>query len=271
MDENINKSELPEIDWNALEKLGIRERKNQSVHLLIKPSIHEKLKEEAKKENISVNELINRKLQKKEEEEEMSKNKQLSVFDGQKRNDALHITVTTEEKEMIRKRANEKGMPCNEYLINLCKINEELKEENESLKVKAEKQNNFDVNFHNFYNDVVKTDLTLEESLIKRYEESTGESVTHYKDILNWLRRQAEKMQPKKKQLFSKEEKNWLKSVADLLGKTIYSISKYAENDATVIGICFTDDTRSLLPKPATMFNNIEAKEHKIQKGTLDE
>lgn len=55
-------------DFSKLEEMAreqgftLTERKSQSVHLLIKPSIYRKIKEEAKKERISVNELINRKL-----------------------------------------------------------------------------------------------------------------------------------------------------------------------------------------------------------------
>ena len=50
-------------DWNLLKDYGIKEPKSKNMHLLIRPSTYKKLQEQAKAENISVNELINQKLE----------------------------------------------------------------------------------------------------------------------------------------------------------------------------------------------------------------
>lgn len=52
-----------ELDWKLLEEYGVKEPRSKSVHLLVKPSTYKKLQEEAKAKNISVNELINQKLE----------------------------------------------------------------------------------------------------------------------------------------------------------------------------------------------------------------
>lgn len=181
----------------------------------------------------------------------MKENK-LANTSSEKRSESLNVMLTPEEKEMVKERAKEKGMPCNEYLISLCKANEELQEESKSLKVKAEKQNNFDVNFHNFYNDV-KAGLTLEESLIKRYVSATGKSVTYYK-ILNWLRRQAEPV-------ITKEERTWLINIAEPMGKKIETVRKLTISDDITIEVGFTDKKTSLMAIKNGAFKNLREDE----------
>ena len=62
----INKKQpnsITELDWNLLKEYGVKEPKSKNLHLLIKPSTYKKLQEQAKADNISVNELINQKLE----------------------------------------------------------------------------------------------------------------------------------------------------------------------------------------------------------------
>ena len=196
----------------------------------------------------------------------MEKNNQISMFDTQKRDSCLHLTLTEEEKDLIARKAKSVGMCMNRYLIQAVKDVERLEKENKSLKEKTKVQTNFEKNWMNFYNDISNSNMELIDSFGKRYLMAIGAIGTE-KEILNWLRRQF--VETKIEPTFTKKEKKWLADIKKLFSlKTIRSFKKCGEDNAYKINISFTDNTVALMPIQNDEFTRMEiGKEYSLENG----